>query len=157
METMVRVYRDEGGFTLLEMLTTLVVVALLVAVAVPAYLGFQARARETGARGELRTMLLPVKAHLWEHGDLDDIEAAISDASPGVRLDTTAVAGVRLTSSTDGAVCLFRQPSEGVVLVVREPRDPDVFPTLYARLDALPDACPTYDDAVASGYASTGW
>ena len=115
------------------------------------------QARETGAKGELRTTLLPVKQHLWDHGALEDIEASIQALSPGIRIDDTAVAGVKLEASSDGAVCLYRQPGEGVVYVVREARDPDVFPTLYGRLDALPAACPTYDEAVTAGYVSTGW
>ena len=51
-----KVKRDSRGFTLVEMVVTLVIVVLLAAIAVPSMLGFVKQARESEAYAHLRTV-----------------------------------------------------------------------------------------------------
>ncbi len=44
----------QRGFTLIELLIVLVIVAILLAVAVPSYLGFRTRAADTAAKANIR-------------------------------------------------------------------------------------------------------
>src|SRR5579884_3032027 len=53
----------EGGFTMVEMIVVLVVLGVLVLIAVPAYLGFSARAAKRTAAADVRTAVTSAEAY----------------------------------------------------------------------------------------------
>jgi len=57
-----RLSRDPGGFTLVELLVVIVVIAILLAIAVPSYAGFRDRAEEAAAKSALRIAVVPIES-----------------------------------------------------------------------------------------------
>ena len=68
--------RQQSGFTLIELLIVLVIIAVLMAIAVPSYLGFRQRASDGTAKSQLRTAAAAAVMYAHDNdgraGDVDN-------------------------------------------------------------------------------------
>jgi prepilin-type N-terminal cleavage/methylation domain-containing protein len=86
--------RDEHGFTLIELLYVLVVIGVLLAIAVPAFLGFKDRAQQRTAAANVRSAVPDAEAYYTDNGTYTGMDLAalqtLDHVDPGLTVFSDA-------------------------------------------------------------------
>jgi len=99
--TTIRRYRDERGFTLIELLVVLVIIGILLAIAVPSYLGFRDRANSRSAQANVRSAVTSAEAYYVDNGYYTGMDVAALKA-----IDSGLASGVSIVSAGASQYCL---------------------------------------------------
>jgi len=85
--------QDDGGFTLIELMVVVLIIAVLVAIAIPSFLGFRNRAQDRSSQAEIRNVVLAEKAYWTDNGFYvgddatpEDVELALNDYEPSINI-----------------------------------------------------------------------
>ena len=103
--------RDTRGFTLVELLVIVLMVAILAMIALPTFLAQRAKANDVEAKTTIHSAMVALRTHESDHdtfdatrAELEAIEPTIGDASPGFSVsgtDTTFTITEHSVSGTD--------------------------------------------------------
>ena len=84
----------QEGFTLIELLIVIVIIGILLAIAVPSYLGFKDRANKRAVQSDLRAALPTAEAFYSDHGTYSSLTvSSMAQIDTGLASDVVTVNG----------------------------------------------------------------
>ncbi len=152
--------RREDGFTLVELMVVVLIIAILIAVAIPTFLGARTRAQDRSTQADLRNALTAGKVYYSDQAsdygftvaDLDDVHANLTFVAglPAVSGEVGFTAFANADGDPDQAVRFVSQSSSGAWFCLWDEASGSLAGTYYGT---AADAA-TFADRVA---CSTGW
>ncbi|MFY2561403.1 type IV pilin protein [Corallococcus terminator] len=142
--------KKKGGFTLIELMIVVAIIGILAAIAIPNFIRFQAKSKQSEAKTNLKAIFTAQKAYFGEKDKyVSDFKVVGFDPEPGNRFSYSINGGCNLaqeaspTGRTYGAGCIGQD-------LARFAKVPDA-PT-YPMAAKIAGQCPSCDfSAVAVG------
>ncbi|MCY7302650.1 MAG: prepilin-type N-terminal cleavage/methylation domain-containing protein [Thermoleophilia bacterium] len=108
-----RLRKEESGFTLIELLIVLVIIGILLAIAVPSYLGFKVRAEKAAAQSNVRSSIPSAEAYYADNGTYVGLsEVALRSIDAGLAgggtwtVSAASATAYTMTWKKTGSTCL---------------------------------------------------
>jgi type IV pilus assembly protein PilA len=99
-----RLRNEESGFTLIELLIVLVIIGVLLAIAVPSYLGFKKRAEKSAAQSNVRAAIPAMEAYYSDNGTYSSVSVTALKS-----IDSGLASGIAVTSTANTYTISFTQ------------------------------------------------
>ena len=117
---------SEKGFTLIELLVVILIIGILAAIALPAFLNQRSKAQDTEAKSAARTAQTAMETYytdeqnynITDEGDLRAIEPALNEG--------VAQAGLAVTGGDDSYTVAVTQTKTGNVFTITKATDGSV-------------------------------
>ena len=153
MKAIRRGLNKDEGFTLIELMVVVMIIAVLIAIAIPSFLGFRKSAQDRSAQSELRNVLLSEKAFWLDNGAYTQTAADITAFEPNANMNADPAIGVYadLNGADTDIVCLTRTAESGNTFSLWESASGGTF---YGATDLSGADCPA---AAPAGYAQGGF
>jgi prepilin-type N-terminal cleavage/methylation domain-containing protein len=145
--------RREGGFTLVELMIVVLIIAVLVTIAMATFPATRGRAQDRDAQADLRNALSAQKAHFADHEAYTQVRAELVAIEPALVFDAAAdqapSTGSVAYAASGSTVTLATRSATGTCFYLR---DSATGGTTYLRnTDCDRPSAPT------GAFTTTGW
>lgn len=144
-----RLSRDEG-FTLIELMVVVLIIAILIAIAIPSFIGFRKNAQDRSVQSDLRSGLLAEKGYWTENSQVFSDDLATLQAEFEPNLNGAMDVSTSGAANDHDAACLELESDSGKFFAMYETANGTMYGEHTATMVA---ACPA---APATLVAPTG-
>jgi len=104
---------EESGFTLIELMMVVLIIAILIAIAIPTFVGARTRAADRATQSDLRNGLVAERISYTDTGAFYVNSVVVQQTEPSLGWGTKLFVQVGTNASTDDTVCLSEQSKSG--------------------------------------------